>query len=560
MNPIEKLKNNLHNLVSGGIEKAREQGQIQFDQLPSFVIEVPREKGHGDFACNAALLLARQARMAPRQIAETILKNLDGHTFNLIEKIEVGGAGFINFFLNNNWLYDIPEKVLSMGEQYGRNPGKGCKVQVEFVSANPTGNLHMGNARGGAIGDTLANILDRAGYEVEREFYINDAGNQIEVFAHSLEARYLQLKGRNVQFPEDGYAGQDVIETVKNIIARYQDSLLDMPSPQRRQIMLEYALQEKVEYIKKTLHNFGIDYDVWFSEKTLHDSGEVQAVIDQLKERGYVYEKEGALWFQATRFGEEKDEVLMRANGLPTYFAADIAYHKNKFERGFDWVINIWGADHHGHVSRMKGAMQALGYAPERLEILLMQLVRLYRRGTLVRMSKRTGTTISLDELIEEVGKDAARFSFVMRSPDSHLDFDLELAKQQSQENPVYYVQYAHARICSVFRQAAACGFNLPELKEIDPRLLKEEEEIALLREIADFPEEIAVAARTVAPHRIARYVLDLAGLFHSYYNHYRVLNDDQALQNARLLLLDVTRTTIKNALDVLGVSAPEQM
>ncbi|HWP98390.1 MAG TPA: arginine--tRNA ligase [Syntrophomonadaceae bacterium] len=560
MNPIEKLKNNLHQLVTGAVEEARKEGRIQFESLPAFVIEVPREKGHGDFACNAAMLLARQARMAPRQIAEIILNLIDLEQVNLIEKLEVAGAGFINFFLRKDWLFEIPELVFNMGDQYGRNPSRGSRVQVEFVSANPTGNLHMGNARGGALGDTLANILDRAGFDVEREFYINDAGNQVDVFAHSLEARYLQLKGFDVQFPEDGYAGQDVIETVRNIMTRYQDSLLDMPSPQRRQAMLEYALQEKVEYIKNTLHNFGISYDVWFNEKTLHDTGQVQAVIKQLQDSGYVYEQEGALWFQSTRFGDEKDEVLMRANGVPTYFAADIAYHKNKFDRGFDWVINIWGADHHGHVARMKGAIQALGYAPERLEILLMQLVRLYRRGTLVRMSKRTGTTISLDELIEEVGKDAARFSFVMRSPDSHLDFDMELAKQQSQENPVYYVQYAHARICSVFRQAAAYGIHMPPLKEIDIHLLKEEEEMALLRAIADFPEEVAVAARTVAPHRIARYVLDLAGLFHSYYNHHRVLNEDQSVQSARLLLLYVTRATIKNALDILGVSAPDQM
>lgn len=433
-------------------------------------------------------------------------------------------------------------------------------MQVEFVSANPTGNLHMGNARGGALGDTLANILDRAGYNVEREFYINDAGNQVEVFAESLEARYLQLKGFDVKFPEDGYAGQDVIETVRNIISTYKDSLLDMESAARRQIMLDFALTEKIDYIKRTLKNFGIEYEVWFSERSLHETGQVDMVIEQLNEKGYVYEKEGALWFKSSEFGDEKDEVLKRANGIPTYFAADIAYHLDKFKRGFDWVINIWGADHHGHVARMKGAMQALGYDPAALEILLMQLVRLYRGGTLVRMSKRTGTTISLDELIEEVGRDAARFTFVMRSPDSHLDFDLELAKQKSLENPVYYVQYAHARICSVFRQAAAYNVDLPSVDEVDAALLNEEDELALLRKIAEFPEEIAIAARTVAPHRMARYVLDLAGLFHSYYNHHRVLNVDPELQKARLLLLMVTRITIQNGLGILGVSAPEQM
>ncbi len=560
MNPIESIKDRLNELIVQALLDARANEQLVFENLPNFVIEVPREKGHGDFACNAAMLLARQARMAPRKIAEIIVAHFDQVKMDFVNKVEVAGAGFINFTLMNDWLYQVPEMVVKLGDDYGRNNKKERRVQVEFVSANPTGNLHMGNARGGALGDSLANILDRAGYDVEREFYINDAGNQVEVFAESLEARYLQLKGFHVNFPEDGYAGQDVIETVRNIINVYGDRLINMESAERRKMMLEFALKEKIEYIQRTLKNFGIDYDVWFSEQTLHESGRVDQVIHQLSDQGYVYDKDDALWFKSTLFGDEKDEVLMRANKIPTYFAADIAYHQNKFERGFDWVINIWGADHHGHVARMKGAIQALGYEPDRLEILLMQLVRLYRRGTLVRMSKRTGTTISLDELIAEVGKDAARFTFVMRSPDSHLDFDLELAKQKSLENPVYYVQYAHARICSVFRQAGAYQWEMPPVQQVEVRLLREEEEIDLLRKIADFPEEIAIAARTVAPHRIARYVLDLAGLFHSYYNHHRVLNDDRALQDARLLLLYITRTTIKNALSVLGVSAPEQM
>jgi arginyl-tRNA synthetase len=418
----------------------------------------------------------------------------------------------------------------------------------------------MGNARGGAIGDSLANILHLAGYDVEREFYINDAGNQIEIFAESLEARYLQLTGHDVKFPENGYAGQDVIDTVKGIISRYGKDWVALSSEERRRCLVEEALQEKVTYIAKTLQEFGINYDVWFSEKTLHQAGKIDEVIAELEREDYVYEKDGALWFKSTRFGDEKDEVLKRANGLPTYFAADIAYHKDKFERGFDWVINVWGADHHGHIARMKGAIQALGYNPDQLDILLMQLVRLLRSGNVVRMSKRTGTTVSLDELIEEVGRDAARFIFVMRNPDSHLDFDLELAKQQNQDNPVYYVQYAHARICSIFRQAEAAGISMPPVEQINSALLKEPEELDLLRKIADFPEEINVAARTMAPHRIARYVMDLAGLFHSFYNHHRVINDDQALQEARLLLMSVTRITIKNALCVLGVSAPEQM
>ena len=558
MNPIQELKDSLQQALVHALEYARDEGAINYEQVPEFVIEVPADKGHGDFAANIAMLLARQARMAPRKIAELIVRHLT--MAQPVEKVEVAGAGFINFFLNPSWLYEIPALVSNMGGAYGNSPRLGRKVQVEFVSANPTGNLHMGNARGGAIGDTLANILERAGYEVEREFYINDAGNQIEIFGESLEARYLQLMGEYIKFPENGYAGQDVIDTVKNIIRDYKDSLLSMPSPERRQAMIDYALQEKIGYIKNTLKGFGIEYDVWFSEKTLHQSGSIDQVINYLRERDYVYEADGALWFKSTLFGDEKDEVLTRTNGLPTYFAADIAYHLNKFERGFDWVINIWGADHHGHVARMKGAMQALGYDPARLDILLMQLVRLYRGGEVVRMSKRTGTTISLDELIEEVGRDAARFFFVLRSPDSHLDFDMELAKQKSQENPVYYVQYAHARICSIFKQAAGADVVLKPIEDIDVQLLKEKEEVELLRKIADFPEEIAIASRTLAPHRIARYVLDLAGLFHSYYNHFRVINKDKDLEQARLALMGITRITIKNALDILGVNAPEQM
>ncbi|MDD4172339.1 MAG: arginine--tRNA ligase [Syntrophomonas sp.] len=559
MDPIQKLREELRSLVTTALEKSKAEGLIMFDTLPDFVIEVPRDEGHGDFASNAALLLAKQARMAPRKIAEIIRGQIDRSQMPELEEIEVAGAGFINFFLDQSWLYQLPALVLSMGERYGSGARQNQKVQVEFVSANPTGNLHMGNARGGAIGDTLANALAFAGYDVEREFYINDAGNQIEVFAQSLEARYLQLMGAKIEFPDNGYAGQDVVDTVKNIIREYKDTLLSMSSEERQKIVVSYALKEKINYIKNTLSNFGIKYDVWFRERSLHESGQVNEVINYLQDKGFIYEEEGALWFKSTLFGDEKDEVVVRANGLPTYFAADIAYHRDKFQRGFDRVINVWGADHHGHVGRMKGAMQALGYDESRLDILLMQLVRLYRGGIVVRMSKRTGTTVSLDELIEEVGKDAARFFFVMRSPDSQMDFDLDLAKEKNQDNPVYYVQYAHARIQSIFRQAKAAGVSIKSPAEVDFSVLGPEE-LQLLRKIADFPEEIAVTARTMSPQRIARYVLDLAGLFHSFYNHQRVLNENQALQDVRLLLMETTRITIKNALNILGVSAPDQM
>ncbi|MDD4802874.1 MAG: arginine--tRNA ligase [Syntrophomonas sp.] len=559
MNPIQKIREELKGSIISALEKSRTENLIAFDAMPDFVIEVPRDEGHGDFATNVAMLMARQCRMAPRKIAEIISSQIDYNQIPQLKKMEIAGAGFINFFLKPDWLVVLPGIVAEQGPRWGSSPSQNQKVQVEFVSANPTGNLHMGNARGGAIGDTLANILAYAGYEVEREFYINDAGNQIDIFAQSLEARYLQLMGAKIEFPENGYAGQDVVDTVKNIIRDYKDSLLGMTAEERQELVVNYALKEKIQYIRNTLSGFGITYDVWFNEKILHQTGKVDEIIKNLTDKGYIYEEEGAWWFKSTLFGDEKDEVVIRANGLPTYFASDIAYHLNKFERGFDRVINVWGADHHGHVGRMKGAIQALGYDANRLEILLMQLVRLYRGGVIVRMSKRTGTTVSLDELIEEVGKDAARFFFVMRSPDSQMDFDLDLAKEKSQENPVYYVQYAHARIQSIFRQAKAAGVLVKGVGEVDFSILGTEE-MQILRKIADFPDEIATSARMLAPHRIAHYVLELAGLFHSFYNHQRVLNDNKALQDARLALMGTTQTTIRNALNILGISAPEQM
>lgn len=560
MNLVEEIKEHIKRSIIEALKGCKTAGKISYEEIPDFVIEVPREKEHGDFASNIAMLLAKPAKMAPRLIANEILASLDITADPYIDKLEIAGAGFINVYLHNNWLYKIPNLVMELGEDYGNNKNTGQKIQVEFVSANPTGNLHMGNARGGAIGDSLANILKLAGNEVEREFYINDAGNQIEIFALSLEARYLQLTGQDVVFPDNGYAGQDVVDTVKELIKEHNDILLELPAAERRQYMVEYAVKKKVSYIKKTLEGFGIYYDVWFSEKTLHEKNKITETIHLLTEQDYTYENDDAIWFKSTLFGDEKDEVLLRSNRFPTYFAADIAYHQDKFERGFDKVINIWGADHHGHVARMKGAVKALGHNPDSLDILLMQLVRLYRGGNIVKMSKRTGTLVTLDELIEEVGKDAARFFFVMRSPDSHLDFDLELAKQENQDNPVYYVQYAHARICSIFRQAETANISLPNVSGVKVDLLKEAEELAILRKIADFPEEILIAARNMAPQRIAHYLLDLAGLFHSFYNSHRVLSDDIELQNARLVLMDITRITLKNALTVIGVSAPEQM
>lgn len=559
MNFIQDIKDQLRDAIDHSLKVLKDKQELNFDQIPNYAIEVPRERDFGDFAANVAMLLAKEARMSPRKIAELIIDQMSIPE-NLVERVELAGAGFINFYLRNDWLYLIPGTILNLGKAYGKAPKNGRKVQVEFVSANPTGDLHMGNARGGAIGDTLAAILDAAGFEIQREYYINDAGNQMELFGQSLEARYLELLGEPFEFPEGGYAGQDVITTVKDAMEEFGDCLLELQPEERKKKLADFALKQKVQYIQNTLQGFGIEYDEWFSESSLYASGEVDKTINELVEKGHIYEKEGAKWFRGAQTNDEKDEVVVRANGFPTYFAADIAYHKNKFERGFDWVINVWGADHHGHVARMKSAMAALGYDPNRLDVILMQLVRLYRGGEIVRMSKRTGTLVTLDELIDEVGKDVARFFFVMRSPDSHLDFDLELAKKESQENPVYYVQYAHARVCSIMRTAVAQGIEYPMLEQTDLTLLREKEEIDLLKKLAEFPEEVQIAAKAMAPQRIPHYVLDLAGLLHSFYFNHKVLSESEGIRNARLILTDAVRITIDNALTMIGVSAPERM
>ncbi|MDD2422433.1 MAG: arginine--tRNA ligase, partial [Heliobacteriaceae bacterium] len=464
MNLVEDIRAGIIKALEQALYRAREAGEIGFEQIPAITLEVPREKQHGDFATNIAMVMAREARQAPRLLAEKLVACFEREG-TWVKEIQVAGPGFINLTLDHRWLYPLLPVVQLADTGYGGSRvGAGKRVQVEFVSANPTGLLHMGNARGAALGDTLANLLKMAGFSVEKEFYINDTGNQIENFARSLEARYLQLLGREVSFPEEGYHGEDLVETMQGLIDQAGDKYLRMDPGLRRELLVKYALTEKIRAIRDTLERFGVFYDVWFSEQTLHDSGAVQETLEELQKNGYVYEHEGALWFKGTAFGEEKDEVLVRSNGVPTYYAADIAYHKNKFDRGFDWVINIWGADHHGHVSRMKNAVQALGYEPDELSVILMQLVRLFQGGEIVRMSKRTGQYITLEELMGEVGKDAARFFFVMRSADSHLDFDLDLAKSESAENPVYYVQYAHARICSILRTARDAGHQVPRV------------------------------------------------------------------------------------------------
>lgn len=557
MGVLERFKERISHDLACAAEEARRLGKLRYRVLPEFTLDVPREEAHGDFAANLALLLAREEQAPPRKVAETILEFFPA-VENRVARVEVAGPGFINFFLESDWLYDVLPEVEAGDEDYGCSAiGNGQSVQVEFVSANPTGLLHMGNARGAALGDILANVLTAAGYRVTREFYVNDAGNQIEIFGRSLEARYLQLLGQDVPFPEDGYPGQDLVECMQNLIHKVGDKYAGVDTRLRREILVKNALKEKLAQMESDLGDFGVHYDLWFSEQSLHDSGEIERVLRKLQKSDYLYEADGALWFRSTSFGDEKDEVLVRSNGTPTYFAADIAYHLNKFQRKFDRVINIWGADHHGHVARLKGAMQALGIDQDRLQVIIMQLVRLFKGDEPVRMSKRSGEYITLRDLIDDVGRDAARYFFVMRSADSHLDFDLDLAREQSSKNPVYYVQYAHARICSILRQVTG---ELPSAREIRCDLLRDPAEIALIKKIAELPGEVMFAATHLEPNRLAHYAFELATLFHGFYTTCRVLKEEPELSQARLVLANASRIALRNTLNLLGVSAPERM
>ncbi len=536
--------------------------ELPAEPIPAFGVEIPGDRAHGDLSANAAMVSARAFRLPPRRIAEIIEKHLvlEGTFF---EKAEVAGPGFLNFFLSPAFYAAVVADVLEQGDRYGRSDfGQGKKVMVEFVSANPTGPMHMGNARGGALGDCLAAVLDAAGYDVWREFYVNDAGNQIEKFGVSLEARYIQhLKGEDAaELPEDAYHGDDIREHAANFAALYGDKYLDVPAEERRAALVKYALPLNIERMHRDLEKYRITYDRWFLESSLHESGEVKGVVDLLAEKGLTYEKDGAVWYKASENGGEKDEVLIRANGNPTYFAADIAYHRNKFARGFDTCIDVWGADHHGHVARMKGAMDAVGLDGNKLQVVLIQLVRLMQGGEVVRMSKRSGKAIQLSDLLDEVPVDAARFFFNMREANTRMDFDLDLAVEQSSSNPVYYVQYAHARICSIFKNLAADGVAPRACKTEELALLTAPEEKELIRHLATYTEEIVTAAKTYEPARITRYCLELATLFHKFYNTCRVKGEEESRMQARLALCAATRNTLKNALTLLKIDAPETM
>ena len=563
MTLYEETKCLIKKVTDDALNKAKSEGQIDFSQIPDYAIEEPREKEFGDFSVNAAMLMAKEARRAPRDIANIIVENMMTEG-TYITEVSVAGAGFINFKLNPVYITKIIETVESEGDRFGQSDfGGGKTVNVEYVSANPTGPMHMGNARGGALGDCLANIMALAGFDVTKEFYVNDAGNQIEKLAVSLLARYKQaILGENaVEFPEDGYHGDDVKEHAKNFADKFGDSYINVPEEEAKEKLIAETLYKNIDGLKEGLSQYRINYDVWFHESKLHESGEVAKTVEELTARGYTYEQDGAIWFKATEFGLEKDDVLVRANGFYTYFAADIAYHKNKLvTRNFDTAIDIWGADHHGHVARLKAAMEALGVNPDRLEIILMQLVRLVRDGEAVRMSKRTGKAITLNDLLEETGVDAARFYFNLRQANSHFEFDLELAVRQSSENPVFYVQYAHARICGIINALKEQGANVLSFKDINPELLSDAKEIELMKMIAKFPEEIKAAAIMREPSRITKYSMDLAAAFHAFYGACKVACEDESLKNARLALVSACRQTIKNSLSVLGIDAPEHM
>ena len=547
-NFVLDAKTEVEALIRDAFAAAEAQGKLQGGQpLPAFTVEIPADSSHGDFATNAAMVSAKTFRSAPVKIAGALVECMDFSKARYIDRAEIAGPGFINFFVSPVWFADIVAGVLEAGDDYGRSDyGKGEKVMVEFVSANPTGPMHMGNARGGAIGDCLAAAMDACGYDVTREFYINDAGNQIEKFGLSLEARYLQIfKGEEaVPFPEDGYHGEDIKERAQQYADIHGDSLLNCSEQERRQALVDFALPKNIEKLRTDLEKYRITYDVWFPESTLHQSGAVKAVVDELTQRGMTYEKDGAIWYKATQFGGEKDEVLVRANGNPTYFTADIAYHRNKFvDRHFDRVINVWGADHHGHVARLKGAMDAIGLDGSKLDIVLMQLVKLVRDGEVVRMSKRTGKAISLTD-----------------EPNSTLDFDLDLAVEESSQNPVYYVQYAHARICSILKNLQAQNIQPKDCDSQQLMLLNSSEEKELIRKLAQCPQEIINAAKNYDPARMTHYLMDVATLFHKFYNACRVQGEDEALMQARISLCLATRVVLANLLKLLKINAPQSM
>jgi arginyl-tRNA synthetase len=556
MNIVEQVQSRLKKEIRAAVVKANLATE---EQIPDVVLEIPKEKAHGDYSTNMAMQLARVAKKAPRVIAEALIENFDRSKAS-IEKMEIAGPGFINFYMNNAYLTDLIPTVLDAGEKYGEtNVGGKQKLQVEFVSANPTGDLHLGHARGAAVGDSLSNILAKAGYDVSREYYINDAGNQINNLALSVEARYFQALGMDKAMPEDGYHGADIIGIGKSLAEEFGDKFINVDEQERFDFFREYGLKYEMAKLQKDLEDFRVSFDVWYSETSLYKNGKIDEALKVLRENGYIYEEEGATWLRSTDFGDDKNRVLIKQDGSYTYLTPDIAYHKDKLDRGFEKLINIWGADHHGYIPRMKAAIQSLGYGADALEVEIIQLVHLYKNGEKMKMSKRTGKAVTMRDLVDEVGLDATRYFFAMRSSDTHMDFDLDLAVSESNENPVYYAQYAHARICSILRSGEEQGITVD--KNADFSLIGAEKEIELLKKLGEFPQAVGEAAVKRVPHRVTNYIMELASTFHSFYNAEKVLDSEQPERTkARLALIKTVQITLRNALALIGVSAPEKM
>ena len=552
------MKQKIKALLLDALNQAQKIGSLPRIAPPLFSIEVPKVADYGDFSTNLAFLLSKKTKQSPQEIAKELISHLP--SCDWIKKVEIAAPGFINFFLKSSAWQGVIKNIITRPESYGQGKEREEKIIVEFVSANPTGPLHIGHGRGAAVGDTLANILDYAGYKIKREYYINDVGRQIQILGRSVFLRYLELLGEKIDFPKDHYQGEYIKKLAQEILERKGNKYREVAEKEVIPLFATFAKERIMEDIKKDLNNFGVRFDYWFSEKDLIKNGDVTNLIKWLKETGLAYEKDGALWFASSRFNDEKDRVLVRANGATTYFASDLAYHKNKFERGFHILIDLWGADHHGYVPRLKAGIQALGYDMEKLKILLVQLVHLKRGGKPLAMSTRAGEFVTLKEVLEEVGKDAARFIFLTRSCDSHLDFDLEVAKSQNMENPVFYVQYAHARVCSLEKIAKERGIEFPPFNAVDLAPLQSEEEIGLMKLLARFPDLIEDIARTLEPHRLSYYLTELAGEFHRYYNKYRILDAPEDICAARFALAQAVKIVIAKGLSLLGVSAPKQM
>lgn len=558
------MRQAIQDMLHAALSSAVEAGELEAPTVPpSTVLEIPKVEANGDFSTNLAMTMASMQKRAPRDIAAVLMSHLkdpDG----LLAKVDIAGPGFVNFFVQPHRWYDILRAVHAEGRRYGRSRlGEGKRVQVEFVSANPTGPLHVGHGRCAAVGDTLSALLEAVGYDVEREYYVNDSGRQILTLGRSVFLRYLELLGEVVEFPEDGYQGEYIKDLAKDMVSQQGTRLQELPRPEAVDRCARFAAGRILGEIKDDLKSFNVAFDRWFSEQSLFDSGSVDQAIEELKEKGVVYEYDDALWFRTSEYGDEKDRVVVRSNGLTTYFASDIAYHKDKLERGFDRVINIWGADHHGYIPRVRAAVEAMGHEGERLDVVVVQLVNLLRGGKPVAMSTRAGAFVTLRDVVQEVGKDAARFLFLLRHYDNTLDFDLELAKKQSNENPVYYVQYVHARISNILRKAEARGYELTEWRNEYSESINLPEEIGLIKLMERFPEVVMQSASRLEPHRIPFYLKDLAGAFHAYYhdrNKHQVVGDDRQLSMARLFLVSAVRSIIRNGLAFLGVSAPESM